>query len=134
MMIQDVTSINQYQTQTMYVSTANAQMRVGPSTDFSSLGVMKKGTTMMVIYEINGWVSDGHVWVSGKYMKPYTDDITWKATTMVNLNCRKGPGVKYGKLCCLPKGTRLTVLKEQNNWFQVKTPYGIGWVSGQYLK
>lgn len=113
----------------------NLQMRVGPSTNFSSVGVLNKGALLNVKYEVNGWVSDdGTLWVYKGYMKKYTDDQTWKATTMVNLNARKGPGTSYGKVTMIPKGTKLTIIKEENNWFQVKYKGMKVWVSGQYIR
>lgn len=119
----------------MYICTVNnLEMRVGPSKDFSSIGKMKKGDFMNVKYEVNGWISDGNIWVYKGYMKKYTDDQTWKGTTMVNLNARKGPGTSYGKVTMIPKGTKVTILKEENNWFQVKYKGMKVWVSGMYLK
>lgn len=120
----------------LYICTAyKLNMRVGPSTDFASVGYMSKDCLFRANYEVNGWISDnGYTWVSKKYMKKYTDDETWRATTMVDLNARKGPGVSYSKVTMIPKGKKLTVLREQNNWFQVKYLGMEVWVSGKYLK
>lgn len=123
------------QNQNLYVcNVEKLNMRVGPSTDFGSIGVLRKGAMFDVKYTVNGWASDGSVWVSMKYLEKYTDDLDWVGTTTNALNVRTGPGIKYSKKFVLAKNTKVTILKEENNWFKVKSKYGTGWVSGQYLK
>lgn len=127
--------MNVNQNQNLYVCVAEAlNMRVGPSTDFSSIGKLKRGGMFNVKYVVRGWASDGNAWVSMKYLEKYTDDADWVGTTTNPLNVRSGAGIKYNKKFIIPKNTKVTILKERNGWFQIKCKYGTGWVSGQYLK
>ena len=51
-------------------------------------------------------------------------------TANSGLNVRKGAGTKYSIVKALPKGTKVTVYEESNNWSRI----GSGqWVSSQYL-
>lgn len=127
--------MNVNQNQNLYVCVAESlNMRVGPSTDFSSIGKLKRGGMFNVKYVVRGWASDGNAWVSMKYLEKYTDDADWVGTTTNPLNVRSGAGIKYNKKFVIPKNTKVNILKERNGWFQIKCKYGTGWVSGQYLK
>lgn len=47
---------------------------------------------------------------------------------------RQGPDTVFSKAGTLAYGTKVTVLKESNGWYQVKTPSGTtGWVFGELL-
>ncbi|MBO8163878.1 MAG: SH3 domain-containing protein [Brevibacillus sp.] len=48
-----------------------------------------------------------------------------------NLNLRSQPTTESERLTTLAKGTSLTVLAQEGQWYQVKTPQGqVGWVAG----
>ncbi len=51
------------------------------------------------------------------------------------LNIRSGAGSSYGTVArALPKGTKVTILAENNGWYEVTTKNGIqGWVSSGYV-
>ncbi|GAA6198889.1 SH3 domain-containing protein [Aquicoccus sp. SU-CL01552] len=52
----------------------------------------------------------------------------------VTLNARSGPGTQYGAKTKLAPGSKVTVLKNQGDWSQVRTPEGLLlWVFGSYL-
>ncbi|MCL2369813.1 MAG: peptidoglycan-binding protein [Firmicutes bacterium] len=51
-----------------------------------------------------------------------------------NLNLRSGPGTNFGVVATLPNGTPLTVIGEQNGWYNVRTAGGqTGWVSMDFV-
>ncbi len=52
----------------------------------------------------------------------------------VTLNARSGPGAKFGKVAAFKPGTKLSVVKRQGDWAQVKTDTGkLLWVFANYL-
>ncbi|MBU2890758.1 SH3 domain-containing protein [Celeribacter halophilus] len=52
----------------------------------------------------------------------------------VTLNARSGPGTKFGKIAAFQPGTKLSVVKRQGDWAQVKTDAGkLLWVFANYL-
>ncbi|TNJ64405.1 N-acetylmuramoyl-L-alanine amidase [Paenibacillus hemerocallicola] len=58
-----------------------------------------------------------------------------EATVLADtLYVRSGPGADNEATGVLSKGTRVTILKRDNGWVQVRAPgVEIGWVSGRYL-
>jgi N-acetylmuramoyl-L-alanine amidase len=54
--------------------------------------------------------------------------------TADSLNIRPDPSTNRQPIGSLSRGQKVEVLKEQNNWLQVKLPDGrVGWVSGAYV-
>ena len=45
---------------------------------------------------------------------------------------RKGPGTSYGVLTALRKGTRKTIVQEQNGWGKLSDMNG--WISLSYVR
>ena len=56
-----------------------------------------------------------------------------KVTTS-GLNLRSGPGINFGVLKVLPRGTSVNVLSISGSWSNVEALSVKGWVSNQYLK
>lgn len=52
--------------------------------------------------------------------------------TTENVNVRSGPGTDYDRIGSLPAGSRITVVGEQNGWYEFNFTFGTGWVVGQY--
>ena len=50
------------------------------------------------------------------------------------LNVRSGPGGSNKRVGQLPKGTKVTILGEENGWYQVAAGEVSGYVSGEYVK
>jgi len=52
----------------------------------------------------------------------------------VNLNARSGPGSNYATRQVLKPGSKITVVKQQGSWAQIKTTEGLLlWVFNSYL-
>lgn len=132
--------INNVEMQNLYVAQENLNIRSGPGTNYTIIGGCYKYSLVDVQYIDNGFAYIGKgQWICSKYLKRYTDGLEdnmqgWKMTTMHNLNMRKGPGTQYRSLGILKKGKTVEVIKEQNNWFQVKYKNKTFWLSGMYLK
>ena len=128
--------INNVAVQNLYVVQADClNIRSGAGINYPITGGIRKNELVNVRYSVNGFSCIGdNKWVCSKYIKKYTDDICWKATTMYDMNMRKGPGTEYDKIGLIPKGTTVKVLKEENNWFEVKYGKKVFWLSGAYLK
>ncbi len=121
-------------------TTDNLNVRTGPSTGYSKLGVLPKGSAVTIIgrlpnktwYKINYGGKNGYV--SGTYLtniketqQPVTTTTTTKplidpsvdkgmesfsgtGVTTDGLNVRKGPGTAYGKLGILSAGTTVQLV------------------------
>lgn len=55
---------------------------------------------------------------------------TVKVTAKSGLNCRKGPGTKYGTVMAYPYGATLKITEETNGWGKTSK----GWVKLEYTK
>lgn len=55
---------------------------------------------------------------------------TVRVTAKSGLNCRKGPGTKYGTVMAYPYGSKLKITEETNGWGKTSK----GWVKLEYTK
>lgn len=55
-------------------------------------------------------------------------------TTTAALNLREGAGTSYDVIRVIPKGAKVTVLKESGSWTKVKYDGDTGYVFSSYLK
>ena len=135
-------------TSTMYVTASDGlNVRKGPSTSYSKVGNLPKGTAVTVHSTSNGWskISANGIegYVSSQYLsatKPSTSNGTSSSTTSTmyvtasdGLNVRKGPSTSYSKVANLPKGTAVTVYSTSNGWSKISANGIEGYVSSQYL-
>ena len=111
--------------------------RTGPSTSYTSKGTYKKGKTLSIIREKNGWgYNSSGYWVSLKYVKkvtkyPVTKFASYKVKTTTDVNYRKGPGTSYKKAGAYPKGRTVTITAVKNGWGRMSNGY---WIKLSYTK
>jgi cell wall-associated NlpC family hydrolase len=133
-----------------------ANLRSGPSTNYSKVGKLRQGQTVKLLGRNGGWfkveTQAGAVgWIHGDLVQVNkaaadsvsvvqvaaaapTSGIRVGTTTEENVNLRKGPGTSEGVIAKLPKGTRLEILGQQAGWYRVATARAtVGWVSAQFL-
>lgn len=129
------------------VTTAALNIRSGPGTNYSVIGVLKKGDQVTRIGQSGKWfkvsTSNGaEAWVSSKYLtgsdggQVWVDDsttsITMYATTGVNI--RSGPSTSYSIVGGLNKGDSVTRTGKSGNWTKVSWGGGSGYVYTKYLQ
>lgn len=127
------------------VSVNALNFRLGPGTQFWSMGLLSRGTDLTVLASENGWLlvrlADGTTgWVSGGFTSNPSahgsislEGTSSIKTTASSLNIRTGPGTKYLGFDQLASGTEAKVLTEENGWVLIRLPYGsTGWVSAAY--
>jgi uncharacterized protein YvpB len=125
----------------VYTTTANLNIRVGPSTKYSILGTVKKGSKLNVTGKAqNGWykvIYKGKTgYTSGLYVKTVNSPtyVSYQYITTANLNVRNGSSVTYRVLGVLKEGSTLSVQKKlSNGWYQINYNRKIGFVNGQYV-
>ncbi len=133
---------------TKEVSTDSLNVRSGPSTSYSVLEKLKKGTKVSVISENNGWSKINYngkeAYVSSRYLSsisPNNNNDTSKPesikeTKEVNtdsLNIRSGPGTNYSKIGTISKGSKVGVISESNGWSKINYNGKEAYVSSKYL-
>ncbi|MFH5835267.1 SH3 domain-containing protein [Proteiniclasticum sp. C24MP] len=132
--------MTQVTTQTM-VTTANLNMRTGPSTSYSIIRVIPNGVEVRVISTSNGWArviyggSEGYASLS--YLKTLSTLPSTGETVMVttaNLNMRTGPSISYSIIRVIPMGAEVKVLSTSSGWARVVYGGSEGYASLSYLK
>ncbi|MGG1398819.1 SH3 domain-containing protein [Bacillus salipaludis] len=146
-----------------YQTTANVNLRTGPSTKNKVVITIPKSKTITALEQIGNWYKVSYRysfkgktvtktgWVSGSYIKKMTT-ATPKVTTVKfkqtsyqateSLNLRSGAGTKFKILVTIPKGKVFTSAEKAGTWYKVVYTYttkgksvkATGWVSGTYLQ
>ncbi|MEM5598603.1 SH3 domain-containing protein [Niallia circulans] len=139
-------------------STVQANMvinvRENPGLDQNVIGKMEIGKAYPLIKEENDWIEIQYTpsstgWVAAYLvtkngqstnegpMEKEEETITShsnKATITENgLRLRKGPGTNYQVITTLGEGIEVTILSTNNDWYQISTDLGSGWVHNDYL-
>ena len=134
------------------ISKTSMNIRTGPSTSYSAISTISKGTKVEVLEVLNsGWykivwpgASCGYAYTSnsqGAYYTytakvvetpstPITSSTFLVKVTASALNIRKGPGTNYSITGCIRDKGTYTIVQQQNNWGKLKS--GAGWICLDY--
>ncbi|PEQ82863.1 peptide-binding protein [Bacillus sp. AFS006103] len=143
-----------------YQTTANVNLRMGPSTNNKIITQIPKSKTITVMEQKGSWFKVSYQftltgkkvtkigWVTALYIEkislaPKTTQFqktTFQTTDHVNI--RSGAGTKYKTLRTIPKGIALISSEKLSDWYKVTYTYPskgknvttTGWVKGTYLK
>ena len=124
--------------------TENVNFRTGPSTSYSSITVISKGSSIEVLSTSGNWVNAKYNGKTGYIYKDYvsnststsnseTTQTTKYVNTTAGLNVRTGPSTSYAKIATLSYGQSVNVLSTSNGWSKINYNGSIGYVSSQYL-
>ncbi len=131
---------------TVVSNTTGLRFRSGPGTTFRVIGVFEKGKVATSLDKSGDWIKISYKgsqgWVASKY-------VTYQSTTASNstessnakvatvkaasLNIRKSPSTSSSRIGSLQRNAKVTVLKEENSWVQIRTSTIKGWVHSDYL-
>src|SRR5699024_871919 len=127
------------------VNTNGLNVRKGPSTSYSSIGKLNKGSNVEVISESAGWSKINYnnttAYVATMYLDKKTtntEDSTeqYKEIKVVNtngLNVRKGPSTSYSSIGKLNKGSNVEVISESAGWSKINYNNTTAYVATMYL-
>ena len=123
--------------------TENVNFRTGPSTSYSSITVISKGSSIEVLSTSGNWVNAKYNGKTGYIYKDYvsnststseTTQTTKYVNTTARLNVRTGPSTSYAKIVTLSYGQSVNVLSTSNGWSKINYNGSTGYVSSQYLQ
>ena len=125
--------------------TENVNFRTGPSTSYSSITVVSKGSSIEVLSTSGNWVNAKYNGKTGYIYKDYvsnststsnseTTQTTKYVNTTAGLNVRTGPSTSYAKIATLSYGQSVNVLSTSNGWSKINYNGSTGYVSSQYLQ
>lgn len=121
------------------VTSNGLNVRSGPGINNSIVSGLRKGATVQIVRESNGWgkVSTGG-WVYLEYIEKSTDaeaDADFEAysgtVTASALNVRSGPGIGNTATGSLHRGATITIIQERNGWGKMTSG---GWVFLEYVE
>jgi N-acetylmuramoyl-L-alanine amidase len=137
------------------VNADNLNVRSEPSKSADVIGKLNRGERVEVTKESYGWyrIDAGSVegWVAGYYLKKASEAKSGKASTAAiqkanhnlkqqgtvtadSLRVREGPGTSHPVIAGLKQGDKLTVLKADNGWLNIRVGGTTGWVSQAYVE
>ena len=120
-----------------FVVTYGVNLRTGPSTSYSIIQLIPKGSTVDVISTTSKWskvkynTKTGYVWSA--YISPVNSGVSEPYYTSSRLNLRSGPSTNYSILLTMPKGASVSVKSIANNWAKVTYSGRTGYASMSYL-
>lgn len=127
---------------TVTISANNLNVREGPGLSYKVVGKVDKGETFPIQKEDEDWyqisMKNGTGWVASWLVtKNKSKAVNTERTGQVTadaLRVRTGPGTSYQVAGSLKKGDTIEITKEENNWYEVSTSFGKGWVSKDYIQ
>ena len=143
-----------------YQTTANVNLRMGPSTNNKTITQIPKAKTITAMEQKGSWFKVSYQftltgktvtkvgWVTASYIKKISlapKTVQFQKTTYQtanHVNIRSGASTKNKTLLTIPKGKTLISSEKLTDWYKVSYTYSskgknvttTGWVKGTYLK
>ena len=129
-------------------------MRLLPSTDSEILTTVPKGATIIIISDDGDWVRARYLNVEGYVFKKYVlfcedgTDNNYAGQEDSSLNIRNGivitekdplnvrisPSIDSKKIGTVSKGSRISIVSENGDWYEIEYNSGRGFVSKKYVQ
>ena len=120
------------------VTADSLNIRKGPSTSYSVITKLPKGTVVNVESKNNGWyevsLANGEKgWASGNYIE-IKEIVQQQGSILNDTYLRAEANWSSEKLELLKKGATVEVVSVDQNWTKVKSNGKIGYISNDYIK
>ncbi|MDT3700169.1 MAG: N-acetylmuramoyl-L-alanine amidase [Thermincola sp.] len=130
------------------VTTDGVNVRSGPGTNFTKMGMVNKGESFGLVQQSNGWanlkITPGILgWVKEAYLivnakSPGSQPaISEPVKTIVvkadNVNLRSGPGTGYAAVGKANKGQQFAATKESGGWYNIISQGKSAWITAQFV-
>lgn len=131
-----------YADSTVTVDVKALNVRSGPGTSYSKVGVVYKGSSLTVIKTQDSWynvkLSNGlSGWVCSDYVKSSSSSNEAQNTGKINVvavNVRSGPSNNYSIIKVALRDTKVKLIQKSSGWCYIQLPSGIkGWVYERYI-
>ena len=127
-------------------TTDRVNLRSGPGTTFAVLTVVPNGGIVTLTGQSSngfrsvtwgaytGWISATYLDLGGETPPPTTPPVETNAVTTDNLNLRTGPGVTFGVIAVMPRGSRVVLTGQLSNGYRSVSWNGHnGWAADDWL-
>lgn len=133
-----------------YMTTENTKLRTGPGPQFRVLGDIPSNAKVTVVGRDGEWVlivskkGNAPGFIEMASVKAWDSNMTEtekppaesKYETVSDTQVRSGPGLQYPVVAELAKGTKITVVEQENGWLKVESKRGNkpGFVDASYAR
>jgi uncharacterized protein YgiM (DUF1202 family) len=119
-----------------YITTGDVKVRNGPGTQHKTIAEVKKGTRVNVAGREGNWLriisKQGNPpgYIDERFAQPTGEqpkaapEVQGSYTTTADTYVRKGPGLEYGVITKIPKGTKVHVVGGEGGWLKVESKHG----------
>jgi uncharacterized protein YraI len=127
-------------------TTDRVNLRSGPGTTFAVLTVVPNGGIVTLTGQSSngfrsvtwgaytGWISGTYLDLGGETPPPTTPPVETNAVTTDNLNLRTGPGVTFGVIAVMPRGSKVVLTGQLSNGYRSVSWNGHnGWAADDWL-
>ncbi len=136
---------------TATVTCSSLNVRKGPGTNFSKLGVLNHNQTVTVTGQSGNWYkisyngTEAYINSSSSYVK-YSGGNTSGGSASTGsssssyqvmastLNVRSGAGTNHSVIGTLNSGALVTSMGESNGWLKISYKGSVGWISKKFTK
>ena len=122
------------------VTGSDVRMRTGPSTGYSIITTLSKGSSVTILGESYGWYYisyNGYTgYMIGDYISEnYSGGSTTRSGTVTGsgVRMRSGPGTGYSVVTTFNRGTTVTVTGSSGSWYKVSYGGYSGYIISTYL-
>ena len=128
------------------VTGSGVRLRMGPSTDFASIGTLNKGASVKISGETGSWYevscNGEYGYMSKDYIKVVSTASTQTVEKMDNIGIvtgngvrmRSGAGTSYSVIGYYNKGIQVQVTGKTGSWYAVSYNGLSGYMSSDYVK
>lgn len=122
-----------------YVTTEMTKVRTGPGQQFRAIAEISRDAKVTVVGRDGDWVlivskkgnAPGFIEMAavrpataGDAKETLNPQLDGKYEALANTQVRSGPGLHYPVVADISKGTKLTVVEENNGWLKVESKRG----------
>ncbi len=125
------------------ITADSVHLRSAPSLSADILGKIKKGSSVEIIKEENGWTNiqyqGSSYWISSQYITQKRSSTSAERVnveiTASSLNVRSSAKIGSSVIGTVKKGNTYEVLSQNDQWYQIKLEDGQkGWIAAWYAK
>ena len=111
----------------------NTNFRSGPGTSHGVIRTLPRNSRVTILGENLNWTRVRVGSEVGFVSTQLIGENIFEAQISGGVNFRRGPGTSHGVIRMLPRGTNVTVLRQNGNWSRVRVNGQTGYVSSRFL-
>lgn len=122
------------------VTVQKLNLRTGAGTNYSTIQILSKGETLVVVNDTKGWLEvrlpeDAQCWVTQKYIEITNKDKNEGVVKVGRINVRSKPESGENIIGHIIEGQTLKIKSKKGEWYQIAPVETLtGWVNKKYTR